>query len=119
MPVDLLDAFINYHKTGSGVAWFDEEGTEFTLVLTPYSMFIIEEKDGPVLHDFSEIKIIDVEKELIKDIEENLTNWAKEFVTGDGEEEWHVNRHQIRNRLSTLKEYVTKMDNNSKYIERE
>lgn len=72
VPVDLLNAFIDLHTKGSGVAWFDEEGTEFTLVLTPYSMFIIEEKEEPVLHDFSEMNIKDLEKELIEDIEKGL-----------------------------------------------
>lgn len=59
VPVDLLIAFIDLHTKGCGVAWFDEEGTEFTLVLTPYSLFIIEEKEEPVLHDFSEMNIKD------------------------------------------------------------
>lgn len=63
VPVDLLEAFIDLHTKGTGIAWFDEEGTEFTLVLTPYSLFIIEEKDRPVLHDFSEMKIENLEKE--------------------------------------------------------
>lgn len=72
VPVDLLTAFIDYHTKGCGVAWFDEEGTEFTLVLTPYSLFIIEEKDKSVLYDFSEMKIENLEKELIEDIEKDL-----------------------------------------------
>ena len=25
VPVDLLNAFIQYHTTGTGIAWFDEE----------------------------------------------------------------------------------------------
>ena len=41
VPVDLLNAFIQYHETGAGAVWFDEEGTEFTLVITPYALFII------------------------------------------------------------------------------
>ena len=63
VPVDLLQAFIDLHTKGLGCAWFDEEGTEFTLVLTPYSMFMIEEKDKPILHDYSEIQIFKVESE--------------------------------------------------------
>lgn len=39
VPVDLLNAFIQYHTTGTGIAWFDEEGTEFTLVITPYAIY--------------------------------------------------------------------------------
>ena len=38
VPVDLLDAFLDYHVKGCGTAWFDEEGTEFTLVLTPQTV---------------------------------------------------------------------------------
>lgn len=103
VPVDLLNAFIQYHTTGTGIAWFDEEGTEFTLVITPYSLFIIEEKDEPVLHDFSEIKINNLEKELIEDIEKDLVSWS-EFITSDDREEVIMHRDEIRNKIAMLKE---------------
>lgn len=103
VPVDSLNAFIQYHTTGTGMAWFDEEGTEFTLVITPYSLFVIEEKDKPVLHDFSEIKINNLEKELIEDIEEDLIGWS-EFITNDDREEVIMHRDEIRNKIALLKE---------------
>jgi len=103
VPVDLLNAFIQYHTTGTGVAWFDEEGAEFTLVITPYSLFVIEEKDKPVLHDFSEIKINNLEKELIEDIEKDLIGWS-EFITSDDREEVIMHRDEIRNKIAMLKE---------------
>jgi len=103
VPVDLLNAFIQYHTTGIGIAWFDEEGTEFTLVITPYSLFVIEEKDKPVLHDFSEMKINNVEKELIEDIEKDLIGWS-EFITSDDREEVIIHRDEIRNKIAMLKE---------------
>ena len=107
VPVDLLNAFIQYHSTGTGIAWFDEEGTEFTLVITPYSLFIIEEKDEPVLHDFSEINIGNLEKELIEDIEKDLTGWS-EFITSDDREEVIMHRDEIRNKIAMLKELTSK-----------
>lgn len=107
VPVDLLNAFIQYHTTGTGIAWFDEEGTEFTLVITPYSLFIIEEKNEPVLHDFSEIKINNLEKELIEDIEKDLIGWS-EFVTNDDREEVIMHRDEIRNKIAMLKELTSK-----------
>ena len=107
VPVDLLNAFIQYHTTGTGIAWFDEEGTEFTLVITPYSLFIIEEKNEPVLHDFSEIKINNLEKELIEDIEKDLIGWS-EFVTNDDREEVIIHRDEIRNKIAILKELTSK-----------
>ena len=105
VPVDLLNAFIDLHTKGSGVAWFDEEGTEFTLVLTPYSMFIIEEKEEPVLHDFSEMNIKDLEKELIEDIEKGLNGWS-EFITDNDREEILQHRNEIRQKIAMLKEMI-------------
>lgn len=103
VPIDLLEAFIQYHTTGTGIVWFDEEGTEFTLVITLYSLFIIEEKDEPILHNFSEIKIDDLEKELICDIEKDLIGWS-EFITSDDREEIIMHRDEIRNKIAMLKE---------------
>ena len=107
VPVDLLNAFIQYHTTGTGIAWFDEEGTEFTLVITPYSLFVIEEKNKPVLHDFSEINIDNLEKELIEDIEKDLIGWS-EFITSDNREEVIMHRDEIRNKIAMLKELTSK-----------
>ena len=105
VPVDLLEAFIDLHTKGTGIAWFDEEGTEFTLVLTPYSLFIIEEKDKPVLHDFSEMKIENLEKELIEDIEKDLVGWS-ESIASDDREEVVLHRDEIRQKIAMLKEIM-------------
>ena len=106
VPVDLLNAFIQYHTTGTGIAWFDEEGTEFTLVITPYSLFVIEEKNKPVLHDFSEINTNNLEKELIEDIEKDLIGWS-EFITSDDREEVIMHRDEIRNKIAMLKKIIS------------
>ncbi len=107
VPIDLLNAFIDYHARGCGIVWFDEEGTEFSLIITPYSLFIIEEKDKPILHDFSEMKIENVEKELISDIESDLKGWA-EFMANDDPEEITIHRDEIWNKLVILKKYTEK-----------
>lgn len=105
VPIDLLNAFIDYHVKGSGIVWLDEEGTEFSLVITPYSLFIIEEKDKPILHDFSEMKIDNMEKELIKDIETDLEGWAN-FITDDDPNEITIHRDEIRQKLTILKKHM-------------
>ena len=102
VPVDLLQAFIDWHDKGSGCAWIDEEGTEFTLVLTPYSMYVIIERDGIELVDLSELKIEEIEKELIEDIESDLVGWS-EFLLTDDIEEIKLHREIICTRLSRLK----------------
>lgn len=105
VPMDLLMAFIDYHNKGCGVAWFDEEGTEFALVITPYSLFIIEEKDKPILYDFSEMKIENIEKELISDIESDMYGWIN-FTIDDNPEEVKQHETEIRQKMAILKKYV-------------
>lgn len=102
VPIDLLNAFIDYHAKGCGIAWFDEEGTEFSLIITPYSIFIIEEKDKPILHDFSEMNINNVEKELIEDIENDLESWTN-FIIDDNPNEITIHRDEIRQKIAKLK----------------
>ena len=102
VPVDLLNMLIDYHTKGHGMVWFDEEGTEFTLVLTPYSLFIIEEKEIPVIHDFSEMNIDNLEKELVDDIENDLDGWAN-FTTDDIDDEISEHKAEIIRKLEILK----------------
>ena len=85
VAVDLLDAFIDYYNRGYGVAVFDEEGSEFTLVLTSYNygIFIIEEKDNAILHDFSDMNVDDLAQELVSDIKGNLDGWYNFLVLSD------------------------------------
>ena len=82
VPLDLLDAFLDYHYKGIGMAWFDEEGTEFTLVINPYSLFIIAER-----------------------VEKNLNGWS-EFLTTDDKEEMMQHRNDIRQRIAKLKKHI-------------
>lgn len=103
VPMDLLMAFIDYHNKGYGIAWFDEEGTEFSLVITPYSLFIIEEKNNSILHDFSKMNIDNLKKELIEDIEKDLEGWANFIADDDDLNETTIHRNEIRQKLAVLK----------------
>lgn len=102
VPVDLLQAFIDWREKGSGCAWIDEEGTEFTFVLTPYSMFVISERNNTELFNLSEFKFEEIEKELIDDIESDLDGWS-EFIPNDDIEEIQSHREIICTKLSILK----------------
>ena len=102
VPIDLLNAFIQYNQTGTGIAWFDEEGSDFTLVLNPDSIFIIEEKEQPVLHYFPDLEVGTLKKELIKDIESDLNGWA-EFIPSDNKHEIYEHKNEILQKLTILK----------------
>lgn len=104
---DLLDAFIEYYTKGYGVAVFDEEGSFFTLVLTRYNwgIFLIEEKDYATLHDFSDMNIDDLAKELVDDIENNLNGWY-DFLLISDEEEIELYKVELDKKLTELKNYI-------------
>ena len=108
VPVDLLDAFIDYYTRGYGVAVFDEEGSFFTLVLTRYNwgIFLIEEKNDSVLYDFSYMDSDNLAKELVSDIENDLNGWTVEFVIDDDQEEIAQHRNEIRQRIAKLKKLM-------------
>jgi hypothetical protein len=74
VPIDLMECFISYFKTGQGMAWFDEEGSEFTLVLTPYSTYLIEDKEEAVLHVI-ELPVDEMAKELLEDLNKDSSEW--------------------------------------------
>ena len=107
VPVDILNAFIQYHKTGMGMAWFNEEGTEFTLVLTPYSFFVIEERDEPKLYDFSfKVDIKNLEKDLLHELKNNIDEWAKFFsYVDDSAVKKHKN--EINKKILELEEILS------------
>lgn len=105
VPLDLLNAFIDYHIKECGVAWFDEEGTDFTLLINPHSLYIIEEKEKPVLYDFSYININDLTKELINDIENGLDGWMN-FTTDEDWEDILEYRDRIKEELYRLKDIL-------------
>ena len=108
VPVDLLNAFIEYHEKGTGIAWFDEEGSEFTLVINPYAVYIIEEEEDAVLYDLSNLIVTDIEIELISDIEKDFEKWVLEFVISDKEKEVNEHREEISEKLKKLKCYINR-----------
>lgn len=107
VPFELLQAFIDYHERGSSAIVFDEEGTEFTLILTSYFMdiYIIENRGTAVLYDFSEMRIENLEKELISDIENDLYGWA-EFCFDKDDETIKFRREQLLQKIACLKKYI-------------
>ena len=107
VPINLLNAFIDYYTKGYGVAVFDEEGSFFTLIITSYNLgiFIIEEKDSSILHDFSDFQIEDLEEELIEDIEKDLLGWTK-FIVGNTPEEFAEHQNNIKLKIAQLKTII-------------
>ena len=100
VPIDLLDTFIDYYTRGYGLAYFDEEGSEFTLLLTWYGVYIIEEKDNVKSHVFYDLNISDLAKEVIADIETNLDGWCNDFMY------YSFSKEDLNERLEKLKNMI-------------
>lgn len=74
VPVELMECFVSYFRVGYGMCWFDEEGSEFTLVITPYDTFIISQREEDELININE----EPEKlavELLADINKYRKEW--------------------------------------------
>ena len=102
VPMDLLDAFISYFRDGCGICWFDEEGTEFTLVLKHPIKFILEERESIKTHRV-DLDVYGMAKELISDIELCPYVWCIAFMHGD------VNYDSIEKRMKDMEDKIEKL----------
>ena len=107
VPADLLTAFIDYYKKGIGAAFFDEEGTEFNLLLSDYSVYIIyiDYENNCTLYDFPLIDINKLAKELITDIKSNIDSWASFYASAVSLLAWD-NKFKLITLASKLEELV-------------
>ena len=105
VPVDLLTAFINYYKKGIGAAYFDEEGTEFNLLLSDYSIYIIQVnfEGKPILRYFPDVNVDDLAKELFIDINSNIDSWSRFGASINSKYEILQERELLINLISELK----------------
>lgn len=107
VPVDLLTAFIDYYKKGIGVSFFDEEGSEFNLLLSYHSAYIIyiDYENNSTLYDFPLIDINKLAKELITDIKSNIDSWASFYASAASLLAWD-NKFKLITLASELEELV-------------
>ena len=108
VPMDCLISFINSFKYGIPASvFFDEEGSTFTLVTESYNnTYIISEREDTELININK-RFLDLAKELIKDIEDNLEDWVFwEDYYDDSEDTLNKRRKLINDRLEKLKELV-------------
>lgn len=102
VPLDLLEEFTRYwSESGTLAVYFDEEGTTFTLIANPDSIYIVEEKDGPNLI-YIDRNIKDVTLELIDDVKSDLEGWAYFDCSVTDDEEYAENLSKITSQLYKL-----------------
>lgn len=103
----ILNTCRTYLETEQQVVMsFDEEGSEFHVLIQPYTTFVIHETNCPKLYAY----IINAEcliRQLVIDIESNLENWIT-FNIGASPDE-----PEYQNEYNTAKESII---SNLKYI---
>lgn len=110
VPMDCLIAFINAleHYIPASI-FFNEEGTEFTLVSSVNGTYIISEREKTELISIN-TRFLKLAREIINDIETNLEDW----VLWDYEHEFEEDpkafldkrRSLMKEKLERLKELV-------------
>lgn len=106
IPLDFMECFIHYLHSGSGSVYVDEEGTEFTFVVSDCETYIIECRDEePKLHFFEDIYPNELCKELVCDIESNFDGWV-DFFAPDTDSEVENYRKLLNESLTKLKDLM-------------
>lgn len=107
VPIELLEDFIQYFKTGNIVEiYFDEEGTDFRLFLDSENLRI-EKDDWNIETDEENHVVVPISKpirdlalELILDIETDIKGWANFDYDENTEEK---NKEKILELIQELK----------------
>lgn len=100
VPMDCLIAFINaleYNIPAS--VFFDEEGTEFTLVTSADGTYVISEREESKLFVINK-RFSKLAREFINDIEDNLEDW----VLWDYDYEFHNDSEGVLNERRNIME---------------
>lgn len=103
VPMELLSLFLRYFSDGQSICDFDEEGSSFSLILNGCSIYIIEEDNQSVLHDFSDFDVSNLASELIKDIEADKEAWIDWLCYDEmSAEERNERRKEIEKKIREL-----------------
>lgn len=98
---DLLKWILCYLDNHEAVVSFDEEGSEFLVILTPYVTYVITERHDTRFYRFE----IDAEKlynKIIKDITDHLDEWAGFDVMTDTKEDFDTEKESNKKELNHL-----------------
>lgn len=108
VPEDLLSCFISYFKRNSGSAFLDEEGDDFTFVVSDCETYIIsvDYDDADKEPTAKAIRFEETPEmlanELLNDLED-IDDWVKHFSVSESEKEKNEEKDRIRLLMSELK----------------
>lgn len=108
IPMDLLNAFINALKYSIPASvFFDEEGSEFTLVSHYDGTYIIVEREEKPKLISVDIRFFKLIKEIINDLESNIDEWTNWMCYYDStEEELSERENLLKSKIEELKNLI-------------
>ena len=110
IPIDLLNTFINALRDSIPASvFFDEEGSEFTLVSHYNGTYIIVEREEKPELISVDIGFIELIKEIINDLESNIDEWANWMCYYDlTEEELAQRENLLKSKIEELRNLIDK-----------
>lgn len=109
VPTDLLNVFIDYYKNCIGTTYFDEEGSDFILLLFGGTIYIIYTNyyGESSLHTFHDIDIDVLAMSLIYDIMTNIDAWSEFCASYNDYETIQNNKSKLITLTNELQELIT------------
>lgn len=107
---DCLIAMIHYFETGFDfVVNFDAEGWTFKIIADDYNIFVIEDKNEPVLHTYYGTDVKNLAKEIITDIEEYFDEWVRwDYIAEEDDGTFiKTEEERLKCNLNKLKNLIT------------
>lgn len=110
VPMDCLNSMINAIQNYLPFCVdFDAEGWFFTVISSSYiyDTYVIEDKEEAKVHQYDNIKLTDLAKELYRDINENLDDWNMWLPCAKYEsEETKEYREELISKLDLLDQLI-------------
>lgn len=104
VPIDVLDLLITYKTNYCGSMRFDCEGYEFIIILTPYNIYIIEEKDESTLIQVDSISSNEFVKIALKDIKDYKDDWV--VFLSDSDINYELDKKLIDDKIAELEKIL-------------
>lgn len=107
IPNIILNAILEYHEKKTCIMSFDEEGSDFHVIIKQYVTFIIHETDNAKLYAYN-INAEELLKQFADDIGSNIDAWAEfNIFYNENEPEYQTeycqNKKELLEKLQKIK----------------
>lgn len=103
LPLDILDAYEEYLKSHHCIIEFDEETTQFCLVIWEYEVLILDNRRTNIsINELKDVNAEELLKELVNEVCDNIYEWAEWISTTGTEENIKSAENMIKKRIKEV-----------------